>query len=455
MRKHDFIIILIIGILLCSCRSDFTNPISEVDNIDDSTATEIFIDIHREYQTIEGFGGFNTIQFEENNWNVTLQEKYDILAYDLGLTVLRHEIDPGFWEREDEPFNVHASVFGGHSIYSNFQDAKELHQRGIDKFIASVWSPPAWMKTNQSTTHGGKLKEEFYDKFAYFLIGYINAFKEETGIDLYGISIQNEPNLNVTWNSCIYSPEEYKNVLKIVGQKFKDNDIDIRLFGPEIFGTQNYLENWSENILNLDSSSTNAMDIFAIHIYNAQIAQQYFNTSGWQSLEEICQKYNLLLWQTETSMVYSQDWKGAMDLASTILLGLKYGKMSAWCWWALADREESKEFTLIINGKLGHRYYASKHFYRYIRPGAVHLKTDTEDSDIQAIAFNHKEEGTITVIIINKSDKEKKAIVKMDNIPDELKIYRSTESENCILLTLENIEFIKLKPSSITTLVYE
>ncbi|MEI0737140.1 glycoside hydrolase [Paenibacillus sp. JTLBN-2024] len=32
---------------------------------------------------------------------------------------------------------------------------QQAKARGVDKLIASTWSPPAWMKTNNSTTHGG------------------------------------------------------------------------------------------------------------------------------------------------------------------------------------------------------------------------------------------------------------------------------------------------------------
>jgi glucuronoarabinoxylan endo-1,4-beta-xylanase len=453
--KKSACILYLVFLYSYACKLDHSGTDSNDDALNDTTITRISIDIDNEFQIIEGFGGFNTIHGEGNNWDVSLPEKYNLLAYDLGITVLRHELDPRFWEHEEDPFNIDAPIFGAGSISSNFQDCKELNQRGIDKFIASVWSPPAWMKTNQSTSNGGKLRIDCYDKFAEFLIGYINVFKSATGIDLYAVSIENEPNLNLPWNSCIYTPEEYKNVLKIVDQKFKKNGINTRLFGPEIFAIPQDIENWVGNIVNIDSLPDNPLDILAIHIYNSNIARNYFNSAGWQSLAETCLKYNLQLWQTETSMVYSQDWKGAMDLASTILNGLKYGKMSLWCWWALADCEAARQYALIIDGEPGQRYYAAKHFYKFIRPGAVCINTEVEDDGIQAIAFNYKSEGKIIIVIINKSVNERKVIIGMNRFYDNSNTFSSTEFEKFARLNILPNNLIKLKARSIATIVYE
>ncbi len=311
------------------------------------------------------------------------------------------------------------------------------------------------MKTNQSTYSGGKLRVECYDKFADFLIAYINAFKVATGIDLYAISIQNEPNLSLPWNSCVYTPEEYGNVLKIVDQKFKNNGINTRLFGPEIFALPQEFENWAGSIVNLDSLPGNPLDILGIHIYNSNLAKNFFVSSGWQSLAGTCQKYNLKLWQTETSMVYSQDWPGAMDLAAAILNGLKYGKMSLWCWWALADGEASREYALIIDGEPGHRYYAAKHFYKYLRPGAVCIETEAEDDKIQAVAFNYKAEEKIIIVIINNSENERKVKIEMNQFYDNSNIFSSTEFDKFIRLNILPNNILKIKARSLTTMVYE
>jgi glucosylceramidase len=59
------------------------------------------------------------------------------------------------------------------------------------KILASPWSPPVWMKTNNSVKAGG-LDPERYEVYAAYFIRYIKAMQEE-GIPIDAITIQNEP----------------------------------------------------------------------------------------------------------------------------------------------------------------------------------------------------------------------------------------------------------------------
>ena len=79
--------------------------------------------------------------------------------------------------------------------------------------MASPWSPPPWMKTNNQMNHGGKLKEEYHDTWAEYYCKYIE-FYEQDGVPIWGISVQNEPEAVQTWDSCIYSGEEERDFIK-------------------------------------------------------------------------------------------------------------------------------------------------------------------------------------------------------------------------------------------------
>ena len=79
--------------------------------------------------------------------------------------------------------------------------------------MASPWSPPPWMKTNNQMNHGGKLKERYQDTWAEYYCKYIE-FYEADGIPIWGISVQNEPEAVQTWDSCIYTGEEERDFIK-------------------------------------------------------------------------------------------------------------------------------------------------------------------------------------------------------------------------------------------------
>lgn len=59
------------------------------------------------------------------------------------------------------------------------------------KILGSPWTPPAWMKTNNSFI-GGSLKPEYYSAYAQYFVKYIRAMKA-AGITIDAITIQNEP----------------------------------------------------------------------------------------------------------------------------------------------------------------------------------------------------------------------------------------------------------------------
>lgn len=59
------------------------------------------------------------------------------------------------------------------------------------KIMGSPWSPPVWMKDNNSSI-GGSLQPKYYGVYAQYFVKYIQKMKEE-GINIDAITIQNEP----------------------------------------------------------------------------------------------------------------------------------------------------------------------------------------------------------------------------------------------------------------------
>ena len=89
--------------------------------------------------------------------------------------------------------------------------------------MASPWSPPPWMKTNDQMNNGGKLRKEFQDTWAEYYCKYIEYY-ERDGVPIWGISVQNEPEAVQTWDSCIYTGEEERDFIKnFLGPALKNN----------------------------------------------------------------------------------------------------------------------------------------------------------------------------------------------------------------------------------------
>lgn len=79
------------------------------------------------------------------------------------------------------------------------------------------WSPPAFMKTNESRI-GGSLKKEYYSFWAAYICRYIKEFVDR-GFRVKRISLQNEPKAWQTWDSCVFTAEEEKSFLKVMNRR--------------------------------------------------------------------------------------------------------------------------------------------------------------------------------------------------------------------------------------------
>lgn len=60
------------------------------------------------------------------------------------------------------------------------------------KLVASVWSAPAWAKTNNKLNYGGFLKDEYYQWWADYFMKFFDEY-ENQGVKFWGVTTQNEP----------------------------------------------------------------------------------------------------------------------------------------------------------------------------------------------------------------------------------------------------------------------
>lgn len=96
--------------------------------------------------------------------------------------------------------------FSGENLTIDF--AKEAVAAGFNGgFILSPWSPPAFMKTNGSRRHGGRLKRELEDMWAYVFAACVRNVVEH-GLNVEYVTIQNEPNASQEWDSCVMTAQD-------------------------------------------------------------------------------------------------------------------------------------------------------------------------------------------------------------------------------------------------------
>ncbi len=403
----------------------------QVVEMSQANAVNVDVNLSTEYQTIDGFGAFMGSGGEKTeivlNW-----------AKDIGMSMARF----GIIGREFEPYNdnsdsdvIDLSLFDKEAM--SLETMRWLFQYSdVDKFILTMWSPPAWMKRNKSLSAeywatDNKLEPHYYEEYAEHMVAVIKTIKNETGIDLYAVSLQNEPEFNEPYASCVILWDEMRELIKVVGPRFEREGITTKIFWAEALPAQGHIRNYIMAVKN-DPEAAKYADIVAIHNYDADGinvggagAKQWAQIYQWaQEPEPACPT-----WMTETSG-HPNNWEGAMELAGNIYNALGYGNASAWVWWSFNDTKASERFGLVVDNKPSSRYYVSKQYYKYIRPGAIRVEHQSDSEDIPALAFKNPVEGKVSVVLINKSSTPKVVNLAGHNLPRQYEIYTTSEHRN-------------------------
>ena len=189
----------------------------------------IDVDTTQTYQTIDGFGFTLTggSAYVINLLNATdktnlLNELFGNGANSIDISYLRLSI--GASDLSQSVFSYDDLVFGNTDMNL---DSFSLSKDTVDllpilkqivalnpaiKIIATPWSPPVWMKNNNSAV-GGSLQTQYYDVYSKYFVKYIEAMKAN-GITIDAVTPQNEP-LNPANNpSLSMSAVEQTNFIK-------------------------------------------------------------------------------------------------------------------------------------------------------------------------------------------------------------------------------------------------
>lgn len=401
-------------------------------------------------QTIDGFGFFGG----QDAWWGTPTSLWsdawgDQVISDLGITIWRNEHYPpsDSMHTQDANWTKQRPVVRGLK--------QKADQYGVNlKFIFTVWSPPASMKVQvdnntrligvphpHGTKEGGALDPNRYQDFAAWLGQGIEQYRAE-GIEPYAVSPQNEPFFVHGFNSCWYKQEWYPEMLIGAMSILKANYPNVRVFGSEGMLEMEAADNnwqWFYHKQILDSpAARNNIDILAVHGYSDGVAPTSGSTLGhlWQNHKQrFADPMNKKQWMTETSG-YQDGWNGspgAFALGLDMMSALNNGNVSGWVWWQGSENPGSSGISdyVLMNGAVkGKKYYVSKQFYRYIRPGAVRVGATSTNNNVFVSAYEHAGAGTHTIVLANTSTSAQNVTVGGANLPASFTVYRTSATEN-------------------------
>ncbi|MBT9392568.1 hypothetical protein KLP40_05270 [Hymenobacter sp. NST-14] len=393
------------------------------------TQPTVFVDPNHAFQTMLGIGGAMTDAAAETFAKLPKAQQQEFLkAYfnpteGIGYTLARTTI-----HSSDFSTGSYTYVTDGDTRLKSFSIDHDRKYRlpfikqclaaagGKLTMHVSPWSPPAWMKTNNSMLAGGQLKPEFRQPWADYYVKFIQAYEQE-GVPIWGLTMQNEPMAKQKWESCLYTAEDERDFVKnFLGPTLKKAGMgDKKLIG------------WDHN---RDLAFQRAATLF-----DDPEASQYFWGLGYHWYETwtgSSMQFDNIRRVKETypdkHLIFTEgcvenfqfsginDWRLGERYGHSMINDFNAGTEAWTDWNILLDENggpnhvgnfcyapihgDTRSGQLLYTNS----YYYIGHFSKFIRPGARRVATAASRDILQTTAFQNPD-GSVAVVVMNTTDK--------------------------------------------------
>jgi glucuronoarabinoxylan endo-1,4-beta-xylanase len=361
------------------------------------------------HQKITGFGGSGGNSSAENFLKLRDSDKVklcDLLFSTdkgIGISMVRNEI---YWTLEPSP-----GVWDWIKDDAQIWLMNEAKKRGVNYFWSAAWSMPAWMKDNNDIKNGGHLLPAHYQDYAEYLAKYVKEYKTRFNIGLKAISLQNEPDVSINYQSCVWNSTQFLNFIKNnLGPVFAEQGINSKIVFPEPSSFK-MIGKYADSAMN-DPEARKYINIISAHQYD----QPYRPQNGSfprDTLEETyapAKTYGKELWESEISFIEGKpDYGIQLGLGAALLIhnAMVKAQVNAYSWWAFLNSWGDNEGLADLTGntfKVSKRLYAFGNFSKFVRPGYVMIGiTERPEKNVYCTAFKDPATGKFAIIMINKN----------------------------------------------------
>jgi glucosylceramidase len=388
----------------------------------------VLVDAAVPFQTVLGFGGALTDASAETFIKLPKAQQQELLTayYDpihgIGYTLARTNIQSCDFSSDSYSYvadnDVLLTTFNvDHDKQYRIPLIKQAFKAagGGLKLFVTPWSPPAWMKDNNSVTDGGKLKAADYRPWANFYVKFIRTY-EALGIPIWGLSVQNEPMAKQKWESCIFTAADERDFIRdYLGPTLQKAG----MAGKKLIA-------WDHNRDLVYQRASTILEDPAAAKYVWGIGFHWYETwtGGPMQFDNVALVHQAF---PTTHLLFTEGCKEKFDFDSlqNWSLGERYGYSmindlndgaNGWVDWNILLDEHGGPnhvgnfcFAPVHadtrTGKLiyTNAYYYIGHFSKFVKPGARRIAVSSNRSSLQTTAFVNKD-GSIVVIVMNSTD---------------------------------------------------
>ena len=310
---------------------------------------------------------------------------------------------------------------------------KQAQDRGA-RVWSTPWTPPASMKSNGSNA-GGTLKTQSYQDYAAYLAKYVLKMKNSYGVNLYALSVQNEPDMSVSYDSCVWSAQQIHDFVPYLYNALVSNGVSsTKILLPEY-------STWNFSIASTTMNDTNTaamVGIMACHAYGGTIAAP--NTYGKE------------LWETETADLSGADnsINNGLSWAKKIHDFMTVAEANAWHYWWLRAMYNSGTGN-DGSGLCGTnqvptiRAYVLGQFSRFVRPGYYRIGVTNSGSLYVSAYKDLSSTNAFAVVAINDTGSSVTRTFRLDHF---------TATSVTPWITSSTQSLTQLSPATVTNAVF-
>ncbi len=345
------------------------------------TNGQCIVDWTNVFQRIDGFGASSA-------WNSGITSAQANMFFStntgIGLSLLRSRIAP-------DGTTVESSIM---------QMAQALGAR----VWSTPWSPPATIKGPNASgvvsVNGGPLigNSANYQAYASQLAGYVATMKNIYGVNIYAVSVQNEPDTDTTqYESCVWTAQQYHDFIPYLSAALTASNVSsTKILFPESYTWAGHLY-FQQTAMN-DPAVAPLVGIVADHNYDGV----NFNTGDMNPPSAIT-NYGKALWETEVSTgdTFDGSITNAIYWAGRIHQFMTVAQANAWHYWWLISSGNDNQGLLNNADTVAKRMYALGNFSRFVRPNFYRIGVDTNSGPLEISAYKEPPSGHFAIVVIN------------------------------------------------------